>query len=61
MENSRCMYKKLGQYEYGGEEIYGRLVEIVGAKYVYIGQVMPNTNKREGVGIMIFVNGNTIY
>ena len=60
MENSRNLYNKLGQYDYGGEEIYGNLVEKKGTKYVFVGQIMDDSLKREGVGIMVFVNGNTL-
>ena len=35
-------------------------MERIGTKYIYIGQINQDTDKREGVGIMVFDTGNTI-
>ena len=60
----RRRYLELGQFDYQGEtytEDFGDKVDIAhdGTKYYYVGQFKNGTNKRDGIGMIVWVDGYT--
>ena len=59
------IYNKLGQHNYKTKEPDNIKEQIgtssLGRKYIYIGQLKAGTNQRDGVGIMVWIDGATQY
>ena len=58
-------YKKLGQYDYGKDSDVTDIQEYVetdmfGWRSIYIGQVKEGTNIKDGIGIRVWEDGNTL-
>ena len=56
---------KLGQFQYNHSDftpgpIQQSIFETAGGKVIYLGQLKEGTNIKEGIGIAVFNNGDTL-